>query len=77
MAALPPRLPKNEPLILGSEPFWLAMALVLVIEGIYPFLSPKGWRQMFLQLLQLSDGQLRFFGMCSILAGLFLIWSLL
>ena len=77
MAALPPRQPKNEPLILGSEPFWLAMALVLVIEGIYPFLSPKGWRQMFLQLLQLSDGQLRFFGMCSILAGLFLIWSLL
>ena len=75
MAAQPPRLPKNERLILGSNTFWLAMALVLVIEGLYPFLSPKGWRQMFQQLLQLSDGQLRFFGMCSILAGVFLIWS--
>ncbi len=53
------------------------MALVLVIEGLYPFLSPQGWRRMFLQILQLGDGQLRFFGMCSILAGVFLIWSLL
>jgi uncharacterized protein YjeT (DUF2065 family) len=62
---------------LGSDTFWLAMALVLVIEGLYPFLSPQGWRQMFQQILQLSDGQLRFFGMCSILAGALLIWSLL
>lgn len=77
MAAQCPRLPRNELLILGSDTFWLAMALVLVIEGLYPFLSPQGWRQMFQQILQLSDGQLRFFGMCSILAGVFLIWSLL
>jgi uncharacterized protein YjeT (DUF2065 family) len=62
---------------LGSDTFWLAMALVLVIEGLFPFLSPQGWRQMFQQILQLSDGQLRFFGMCSILAGALLIWSLL
>jgi uncharacterized protein YjeT (DUF2065 family) len=62
---------------LGSDTFWLAMALVLVIEGLYPFLSPQGWRRMFLQILQLGDGQLRFFGMCSILAGALLIWSLL
>ncbi|MEI8169343.1 MAG: DUF2065 domain-containing protein [Rhodoferax sp.] len=62
---------------MGSDTFWMAMALVLVIEGLYPFLSPQGWRRMFLQILQLGDGQLRFFGMCSILAGVFLIWSLL
>jgi len=53
------------------------MALVLVIEGLFPFLSPGGWRRMFAQILQLNDGQLRFFGMCSILAGLFVIWFLL
>jgi uncharacterized protein YjeT (DUF2065 family) len=54
----------------NSEAFWLAMALVLVIEGLFPFISPGGWRRMFSQILQLSDGQIRFFGLLSILAGL-------
>ena len=58
-----------------SGSFWLAMALVLVIEGLFPFLSPGGWRRMFTQILGLSDGQIRFFGLCSILAGLlWLAW---
>jgi uncharacterized protein len=58
-----------------GDTFWLAMALVLVIEGLFPFLSPPGWRRMFTQILQLSDGQIRFFGLCSILAGvLWLFW---
>ena len=57
-----------------SDSFWLAMALVLVIEGLFPFLSPGSWRRMFSQILQLSDGQIRFFGLCSILAGLVWLW---
>lgn len=60
---------------MDSDSFWLAMALVLVIEGLFPFLSPSGWRRMFAQILRLSDGQIRFFGLCSILAGvLWLLW---
>lgn len=55
---------------------WLALALVLVIEGLFPFASPSGWRKMFAQLLQLTDGQIRFFAMVSILIGLLLIWLL-
>lgn len=47
----------------------MALALVLVIEGLTPLLSPGGWRRMFMQVLQLSDGQIRFFGMCSVLLG--------
>ncbi|WP_114969514.1 DUF2065 domain-containing protein [Rhodoferax ferrireducens] len=62
---------------MDSDALWLAMALVLVIEGLFPFVSPAGWRRMFAQILQLNDGQLRFFGMCSILAGALLIWFLL
>ncbi len=62
---------------MDSETFWLALALVLVIEGIFPFLSPAGWRRMFTQVLRLNDGQLRFFGICSLSAGLLLIWLLL
>ena len=59
---------------MSADTVWLAVALVLVIEGLYPFVSPEGWRRMFAQLLLLTDGQIRFFGMCSILGGLLLIW---
>ena len=59
---------------MSGETFWSAIALVLVIEGLLPFLSPAGWRRAFTQLLQLRDGQLRFFGLCSILLGLLLLW---
>lgn len=52
---------------------WSALALVLVIEGLMPLLSPGGWRRMFQQVLQMSDGQIRFFGMCSVLLGLALL----
>ena len=53
---------------------WSALALVLVIEGLMPFVSPGSWRRMFAQILQMSDGQIRFFGMCSVALGLFVLW---
>ncbi len=56
--------------------FWLAVALVLLLEGFMPFVSPASWRKTFLQILQLSDGQLRFFGLASLLLGVALIWFL-
>ena len=61
---------------MDGDTFWLACALVLVIEGLFPFASPTGWRRTFTQLLQLSDGQIRFFGLASILIGLLLFWWL-
>ena len=57
----------------SSNALWLALGLWLVLEGIFPFISPAGWRKTFLQLLQLDDGQIRFFGLCSVLAGVLLI----
>jgi uncharacterized protein YjeT (DUF2065 family) len=59
---------------LDSDAFWAALALVLVFEGLLPFISPRGWRNAFQRLLLLQDGQLRFFGLCSILLGLVLLW---
>ena len=59
---------------LDGDTFWAALALMLVLEGLFPFLSPGGWRQTFQKLLQLRDGQLRFFGLSSILIGLGLLW---
>ena len=47
----------------------MAMAMVLVLEGLLPLLAPRQWRQMFMQLLQLKDGQLRFCGLLCIAAG--------
>jgi hypothetical protein len=61
---------------LNSDTFWLAMALVLAIEGFMPFMSPDTWRKTFQQILLLSDGQLRFFGLLSLLLGVGLIWWL-
>ena len=51
----------------------LAFALMLVIEGLLPFLSPRIWRETFRRAIELSDGQLRFVGLASLLAGLILL----
>jgi uncharacterized protein len=56
------------------DSLFTAFALVLVIEGMFPFMSPQGWKQAFTRLLQLQDGQLRFFGLCSMVVGLVLFW---
>jgi uncharacterized protein len=61
---------------MDSDTLWMALALVLVIEGLFPFASPAGWRRMFAQLLQLSDGQIRTVAMLSISVGLLMIWWL-
>lgn len=74
---LPWQAPKSsDGVSLDSSTFWLVLAFVLVIEGFMPFVSPATWRKTFLQILQLSDGQLRFFGLASMLLGMVLIWSL-
>jgi len=59
---------------LSADTLWLAFGLVLILEGLYPFVSPQGWRKLFVQLLQLQDGQLRGVGFICLLAGLTLIW---
>lgn len=52
-----------------DDSIWTAVALVLLIEGLVPFVSPAGWRRMFAQLVQLRDGQIRFFALMSMAAG--------
>ena len=50
-----------------------ALALMLVFEGLLPFLSPTAWRQVFERALKMSDGQIRFIGLSSMLAGLLML----
>ncbi len=59
-----------------SDVLWMALALVLVFEGLLPFINPALWRQMFTQALQLTDQQLRTFGLVAILLGLAVLWGL-
>ena len=46
-----------------------ALALMLVVEGLLPFFSPGAWRRVFERAIQMSDGQIRFIGLSSMLAG--------
>lgn len=57
-----------------GEIFIPALALMLVMEGVLPFIAPAAWREAFTRMTQFNDGQLRFMGLLSMLAGLFLLW---
>jgi len=48
--------------------------MMLVIEGLLPFLLPELWRETFRKLVTLTDGQLRFVGLTSMLCGLLLLY---
>jgi uncharacterized protein YjeT (DUF2065 family) len=52
----------------------LAVALMLIIEGLLPFLLPAIWRDAFRRLTEMSDGQIRFVGLSSMIAGLLLLF---
>ena len=51
-----------------------AFALMLVIEGVLPFLVPGVWRDTFRRLTEMTDGQIRFVGLTSMLTGLLLLY---
>lgn len=54
----------------------MAFALMLVIEGVLPFVAPATWRETFLRLAQMADGQIRFIGLSSMLIGVVLLFLL-
>ncbi len=51
----------------------IALGLMLVLEGLLPFLAPSVWRETFRRITELADGQLRFMGLTSMLVGLLII----
>lgn len=54
--------------------FLTAIALVLVIEGILPFLAPQAWKRMMFQLASQSDRAIRIIGLISLLLGALLMY---
>ena len=56
--------------------FLMALALMLILEGVLPFIAPNLWRDTFRRIIQMSDGQIRFVGLSSMLVGLLLLlWA--
>jgi uncharacterized protein len=51
-----------------------AFGLMLVMEGLLPFIAPKAWRDTFRRMIMLKDGQIRFVGLLSIIGGLLLLY---
>jgi len=47
----------------------MALAIVMILEGALPFVSPRVWRDTFRRLIELSDGQIRFVGLIAIVIG--------
>lgn len=61
----------NESLI---HSLWLAIALLLVIEGLFPFINPAAFRRYMLQISTLPDVQLRVGGLVSMIIGVFILY---
>ncbi len=56
------------------QDLWAALALVLVCEGILPFLDPRRFRQSLLNAARLPDRTLRAFGLAAMAGGVFLLY---
>ncbi len=61
---------------MGATTFLMALALMLILEGVPPFIAPNVWRDTFRKITQMTDGQIRFVGLSSMIVGLLiLLWT--
>ena len=54
--------------------FWAALALVLVLEGLIPFVSPRGYKSMVQQMAAMPEQTLRIVGMVLMVGGLLFLY---
>jgi len=59
---------------MGTTTFLMALALMLILEGVLPFIAPTVWRDTFRKITQMSDGQIRFVGLSSMIVGLLILY---
>lgn len=50
-----------------------ALSLMLIFEGLLPFVTPRIWRNAFRKVMEMQDGQIRFIGLTSMIVGLILL----
>lgn len=58
-----------------SGSWTVALGMMLLLEGIIPFLFPRQWRDAFIRITQLSDGQIRFLGLMALLCGALTLYA--
>lgn len=58
---------------MGND-FLVALSLVLVIEGILPFLSPRRWRALAATIATVDDRTVRVVGLGSMISGIVLLY---
>ena len=51
-----------------------AFGLMLIIEGVLPFVHPEGWRKVFLMAIQMKNNEIRFLGLTSMILGLVILF---
>lgn len=56
------------------ETFGKALCLMLVLEGMIPFLYPSRWRSLVVRMALISDRQLRIMGFASMILGVGLLY---
>lgn len=61
-------------MISGWHDLWVALALLLVVEGIMPFIRPERWRQLMTTIAKQPDQALRMMGLTSMLIGAGLLY---
>lgn len=52
----------------------VALSLVMIIEGLLPFVAPGRWREVILNVAHSNDRQIRIIGLISMLSGLALLY---
>ena len=52
----------------------MAFALMLILEGLLPFVAPARWREAFLRMARLADGQIRFVGLSVMMVGVMILF---
>ncbi len=58
------------------DELWLAIALLLIIEGIMPFINPAGIRRMLVMIIEMDDNALRVGGLASMIIGLLILYTI-
>lgn len=51
-----------------------AIGLMLILEGVLPFIAPEKWRQVFIMVIQMKASEIRFLGLTSMIAGLIILF---
>jgi uncharacterized protein len=55
------------------QDFATAMCLVLILEGMLPFLAPSRWRSLVIKLAEVDNASMRLAGFISMMIGLALL----